>query len=1002
MIRGGPTSRALWLAVVCVAGFPPVHAAAPRPWQAGPPQQLDGRSLSIPAGSLAQALESFSMQTGLQVVYDPRLVHGHDVKGVAGAVDAGGALDDLLLGTGLLWARVDDMTVVVRRAPAPPPASAPPEIPPVEEPAPRAPEHLWIVADPHRVLPPESSALGFGFQRSLLDTPRAISVISSDTIDLLGLSAAEDLTSVAPGVFTTTRFGIQGAVDVRNVPADTYFRGMKRLTLQGHGRSVLAAMDTIEVVGGPPSPLYGMGKIGGFTNVVPKSGRAADGGYLERNEGFLQFIGGSYDRREVSFGLGGPLSAAQHWGRTGGFYVYGLVEDSGSYTDYVPVRQRVLQLSTSVDDLIGAFRLESGIIYQRSKTAGALTGRLTQALVDDGTYIRGSALVNLDADGNGEISYAEMNAGSPVQGPLDADNQPLMQTWNWPRGPDGAPLPLGQFPSVPGIPAAMHAWLMAHPEADPGGWLRAQGPGGPLPVSGAVPVGMSLDPRSVGYGVLPMERAAAFEKELQADFVTAYLDLVSDRDPRFTIRNQLFFDSMDQYKDSRQPFVQEQDVYVIEDKLTVTRRLEPLPDWLQLELLGSLNLRHTVSRGRTSGTGDFSNSRTDALSEAWNLLPGGMTSNETFASPRANPDPLTGYPWQLEYSTAFTEAGLGALADASLGGRVQVMLGARYDYTRARNTDHAGTLNPNAGTAASPGVIRDSDATARATDGGASLSASITWTGWPGWRPYVTWSRSTVMLDGNNNSLTNAVIEAGPVGRAELREVGVKARLLDQRLLLSFSAFRQARIDVDATDDRALLTAYATATVTRGWEAELKWVPMPRLFLSMYASRLVSRFEPNVGSTQIVDARALGFQDVLDDTGRVVYPAEAFLYGGRARLVLPDGMPQYARKQGNPDTLLGLNLHYRLDNGIGLTTGVNYFSSTCSGRLCWVRLPASTVARAGAYYERDDWMIKFDVLNLTDERYFRARTGDTLGNVLSQAMPGRRCQLTVRRSFSPR
>ena len=38
---------------------------------------------------------------------------------------------------------------------------------------------------------------------------------------------------------------------------------------------MLAAMDTIEVVKGPPSPIYGMGKIGGYTNMVPKAGRAA-------------------------------------------------------------------------------------------------------------------------------------------------------------------------------------------------------------------------------------------------------------------------------------------------------------------------------------------------------------------------------------------------------------------------------------------------------------------------------------------------------------------------------------------------------------------------------------------------------------------------------------------------------------------------------------------------------------------------------------------------------
>jgi outer membrane receptor protein involved in Fe transport len=37
-----------------------------------------------------------------------------------------------------------------------------------------------------------------------------------------------------------------------------------------------------------------------------------------------------------------------------------------------------------------------------------------------------------------------------------------------------------------------------------------------------------------------------------------------------------------------------------------------------------------------------------------------------------------------------------------------------------------------------------------------------------------------------------------------------------------------------------------------------------------------------------------------------------------------------------------------------------------------------------------------DVNNFTDERYYRARTGDTLGDVIAQAMPGRTWQITTR------
>ena len=457
---------------------------------------------------------------------------------------------------------------------------------------------VW--ADPHRILPNTTSESSFGFAKSLLETPRSVSFISDEAIDLFGLSAVEDLVRLAPGVFTTTRYGVQGAVDVRAVPADMFFRGMRRLSLQGHGRSVLAAMDTIEIVGGPPSPIHGLGKIGGYTNVVPKSGRAQTGSYLTEVQGFAQAIGGNYERREVSLGAGGPLSMLDRFDKHGGYYIYGLNEDSGSYAKGVPVKQQILQAAVSIDDFAGPMRLEAGANYQVSRTAGALTGRFTQDLVDNGRYIRGTPLVDLDANGNGRVGYLEMHQMSPASGSLSTGNQPLQQAWDWPTDASGQPLPIHQFPVVAGIPQSMYDYLVAHPEADPTGALRAQGVGGPLPQSGFVPIGLVLDPRTVGYDTLDLRRAAAYEKELKAEFVTLFFDLVYDSDPDFTIKNQLFFDSMDQFKHSNQPYAVLQDVYVIEDKLTMTKRLTDLPHWLRVNTSDPSTCATPCRRARAS------------------------------------------------------------------------------------------------------------------------------------------------------------------------------------------------------------------------------------------------------------------------------------------------------------------------------------------------------------------------------------------------------------------
>lgn len=957
----------------------------------------------ISAGPLADALNRFAEQSGLQTVYDPVLLKGRRAPAVHGQISVADAMERLLSGTDLQWVFANPTTIAVRRVPPTVGEAAGAESPRASQAAPAdgiaVLTDVEVRSDPHRILP-QAGTSSFGFNKPLLETPRAVSSISEETIDLFGLSAVENLLRVVPGVYTTTRFGIQGAVDIRAVPADTYFRGMKRLSLQGHGRSVLAAMDSIEIVRGPPSPLYGMGKIGGYTNLEPKSGRAKTGAYLQETQGFAQIIMGDYDRREGSFGVGGPLTAAERFGRRGGYYVYGLLEDSASYTDGVPIKQQVLQAAVTVDDFIGPMRLETGANFQVSRTAGALTGRFTQALVDSGQYIRGTPLVNLDANDNGAIGYLELHQGSPVNGQISASNQPLIQTWSWPRDANGRPLPLDQFPQVHGIPQTMYDYLTQHPEADPAGVLRAQGVGGPVPQSGQVPIGMLLDPRTVGHGTLDWHRAAAFERDLQAEFITLFLDLIHDSNPNFTVKNQLFLDSMHQYKNSLQPFVQEQDVRVVENKLTVTRRLERLPAWLAINTLASLNVRQTVSSGRTSGTADFSSHRTDAMAPTWDADRGGMTPNTTFASPIDNPDLLAdGFPWVNVYDTRFSELGVGVLFDVDLFRQWNLLAGGRYDTSRARNTDYAGSFNATTGTSSNPGHFTTQDATAAAWDSGDSWSVSLSYqTPWR-LRPYVTLSESSIVLDANNNQLTNATIENGHLGRASLKEIGVKASLFEERMFVSLAAFEQARIDLDSDDDPALIYAYATATRARGIEAELKWVPVRDFFVSLYALHQKTVFDPNVGSVQLVDARTLGFEDVKDAAGNVIYPAEAFLYGGRSRVVLPAGMKAYRDKEGNPETQFGWSLAQQLPYGWGWTLSGNYLSSTCTGRLCTVKLPSSLVFNVGLLWQLGKLDLKLDVTNITNERYFRARTGDTLGNVLAQVMPDRQWQVTAHVSF---
>ena len=959
----------------------------------------DQINFDIHLGSLSDALRELCQQASLQLLYEPDALKNKQSIQVKGKLTVEAALNKLLDGTDIDWHLINGKSVAISTKPH------------VVAETSSGQSTVHKVSDTDMTVLTDVDVTGqspwwvgsstgsvFGFTKPLLETPRSVSHVGSDAIDVFSLSAVEDLLRVVPGVFTTTRFGVQGSVDIRSVPADTYFRGMRRLTLQGHGRSVLAAMDSIEVVGGPASPLHGMGKIGGYVNFVPKSGRSKTGQYFTEAHGFAQLVAGEYNRQEFSFGFGGPADL-ESLGRDGGYYIYGLLEDSDSYTKAIPVKQKVLQAATSIDDMVGSFRLETGINYQESRTSGALIGRLTQALVDNGDYIGGSPLVNLDLNGNGSIGYLEMQAASPVKGNLTTSNQPLNQVFNWPLDAAGKPLMIDQFPKIAGIPQSLYNYLQANPEADPTGLLRAQGIGGPIPVSGAVPVGMALDPRTVAINPLNPRRGTAYEKDLKAQFVTAFADLVYDEDPDFTAKNQLFYDSMNQYKNSNQPFSQVQDVYVMEDKFTLTDRIETLPSWIRINQAISVNLRDTVSKGMRI-VGDYGNHRTDATALDWNLATAGMTANTTFASSNENSDLANdGMPWGSIYRTEFSEFGAGFLLDIDLFADTNILVGARHDRSKAKNINYAGRYFYNTGTATNPGAYALLDDVAEAWDGGGSWSLSLSQQLPYGLHPYATISRATILLDGNNNSLLNDVIEAGHVGAAVLKEAGVKGGWLEGKLNLVSTVYEQGRADVSQDDIANVINAYATATTTRGWQTEVKWVPRKNLLLSLYALKQVTKYLPNAGGAIQVDARALGFTDILDAEGNVIYPAEAFLYGGRANINLPNDVSAYERKQGNPETQMGITAIYQFDKHWGATLKGNYLSSTCAGRLCLVTLPSSTVFDVGVFWSSPAIDLKLDVTNISDKHYFRARTGEVLGDVIAQAMPGRRMQVTATYRF---
>lgn len=284
--------------------------------------------------------------------------------------------------------------------------------------------------DLYDVLPARESSSLFGVARPLVDTPRSITVIESSLTDLFGIRTVNDFVAVTAGSFTGNYFGVPGALDVRGERADNFFRGFRRIENRGNFPTPIASTDYTEIVKGPPPPIYGGGKVGGVLNFIPKTAKSKTAQFIEKPVGIASTTFGSYGKKQASLEYGTPFTL---FGKTSGAYVFLQREDSDSYYDNIYNKSSLIQLAIDTQ-LSDAVKLEYGFMAQRADLNQSLGwNRVTQRMIDtDGEYLAGRPKVNLDTNGNGFLSPAELNKYALEQfafanpfpyGALSADQQ---------------------------------------------------------------------------------------------------------------------------------------------------------------------------------------------------------------------------------------------------------------------------------------------------------------------------------------------------------------------------------------------------------------------------------------------------------------------------------------------------------------------------------------------------------------------------------------------------
>ena len=371
--------------------------------------------------------------------------------------------------------------------------------------------------DPYGVVPVEPTEAVFGLPQKLEDIPRSVSSVDSALLNLYSAKTVNDLVTVVPGAFTAAYFGVPGSVFLRGDIADNYFRGFRRVENRGNYGTPLSASDHIEIVKGPPSPIYGPGREGGFMNFYPKTARSEAAKWMEEGHGAVTAIYGQYDEKSGSGEYGMPFKLGSY---RSGVYAFFEARDAHSFYKGIGDRYKLGQIAFDME-LTPKLRLAYGFQgYHSEGTQNLGWNRVTQDLVDHQMYLAGSPAVNLSSDGT-DIRPIDLQAGTLDQFSFQKNMGAV-------------------FPSFP--------------------YAKYYG----------------LNPATVHLVKLPLNQIMVDSVDFShATTYTAYFDAIYEIKPGVTLKNQSFYDTLDHQKFSSYGFGANYEPWSFENKSTLSFSWNP-------------------------------------------------------------------------------------------------------------------------------------------------------------------------------------------------------------------------------------------------------------------------------------------------------------------------------------------------------------------------------------------------------------------------------------------
>jgi len=220
------------------------------------------RTYEIPAGPLQATLNRFGREAGILLAFTPEQAANRQSHGLRGQYGVREGLDAILQGTGLAASAHADGSYVL--------------VPRVTQDEPARDDHIAVLppvtvsADAESYRAPQTTSV-LRSDTPLMDTPQAVNIVPAQVmIDQRPRNLDDAVNNISGITQGNTLAGTMDAIMKRGFGNNRDGSIMRNGMPLVQGRSLNANADSVEVLKGPASLLYGIMDPGGVINIVSK------------------------------------------------------------------------------------------------------------------------------------------------------------------------------------------------------------------------------------------------------------------------------------------------------------------------------------------------------------------------------------------------------------------------------------------------------------------------------------------------------------------------------------------------------------------------------------------------------------------------------------------------------------------------------------------------------------------------------------------------------------